>query len=183
MRAEATFKDMDIDVIFHMIVDVEIRKLWDSTIPQITLVELINSNEDVIAIEMSMPSPVTNREMLQHRAWVCNKTNSDLVAKYKLYEKENKYYALVLNSITREDVPEKKNLVRGETIIGGWILEQDSKNPKNTSFKFVMHSDPKGSIPGFLVKKGTSKIAIEFITGLQKGYSKVEAIVRKKYGI
>ena len=55
---------------------------------QLSLVELINTNEDVIAVEMSMPSLVSNREMLQRMIWVCNKINLNVVAKYKLHEEK-----------------------------------------------------------------------------------------------
>ena len=89
----------------------------------------------------------------------------------------------VAKSVVREDVPEKKGLVRGETIISGVVLEQDPKNPKNILLKFIAHTDPKGSIPAFMAKKAGSKGPAKFILGINEAYPKLESAVRKKYGL
>ena len=174
---------MDVDVVFYMVIDIEFRKQWDAGISKLAQVESINSNEDVISFELNMPSPMSNRELVQYRSWVCNKTNPDLVTKYNLYQKENKYYVNVVKSVVRADVPEKKGVVRGETIISGVILEQDPTNPKNTLLKFISHTDPKGSIPEFMVKKAGPKGVNKFISGVTEAYPKLESAIRKKYGL
>jgi hypothetical protein len=56
--------------------------------------------------------------------------------------------------VDTNDVPEKKGVVRGSLIIGGWMLK---KNPDNTVIYLIKYLkthaifavlvDPKGSIP------------------------------------
>jgi len=49
-------------------------------------------------------------------------------------------------SVEHVKVPEKKGVVRGETVLSGYILEEDKGNVVMT---LVNNSDPKGNIPGF----------------------------------
>ena len=53
---------------------------------------------------------------------------------------------LIAKSTPIKDVPETKEAVRAELIVGGWILTPTGDS--QTKAIFITQSDPKGSIPG-----------------------------------
>ena len=67
--------------------------------------------------------------------------------------------------------PEKPKMVRGETMIGGYILEEE-KNVKGqvcTRMILVSQNDIKGIIPKSLVNMGAAKAPRQWVQNLIKG--------------
>jgi len=182
VKTEAVFEDMDIDVIFEMFINIEIRKQTSTKVKNLAMIESFNANEQIIYQEMVLPTPVSNRDQVQYRAHFCNKTNPDYVKTHQLFEKENKYYMLYMRSCERSDVPEKKGIVRGETVLMGWILEEDISNPKNCNFILVSNVDPKGSIPDFMTKSMAAKMPTGIVASIKDNYKKFAPEIKKKLG-
>ena len=57
-------------------------------------------------------------------------------------------------SVEHDDVPEVKKVVRGELIIGGWILDPDPEDEDKCYAYYIVQGDPKGSIPKWVVNMG-----------------------------
>jgi len=53
----------------------------------------------VVHLESKAPKPIENREFVQYRNYVCNKSDPELVKKYGLYEKSDKYYVMFTKSV------------------------------------------------------------------------------------
>jgi len=181
-RTRAIFENVDIDILCKMLVDGETRKTWDDKLVNGYVVERLSANEEIVYAELKAPSPVSNRDTVNYRCCVCNKNDPELVKKYNLYEKENKYYMSYSVSVVRPDVGEKKGLVRQETILMGWVMEVDPSNPKNVIFSIIMHNDPKGSRPGVRMKAAASKLPVGFVESVRKNYPEVEKKTEKVRG-
>ncbi|RVD83664.1 uncharacterized protein DFL_005444 [Arthrobotrys flagrans] len=60
-----------------------------------------------------------------------------------------RYYYLQ-TSAEFDDVPEVNGIVRGQTSLAGWVLEEGAEGIKCT---YIVKFDPKGSIPGYLLEQ------------------------------
>jgi hypothetical protein len=65
-----------------------------------------------VYFEAISPVLTSNRDFIHYRMYLCNKENPELVKKYGLYEKENKYYMTYARSIKPFDYPEREGIVR-----------------------------------------------------------------------
>jgi hypothetical protein len=176
-KTKVVFKNMHVDVLYKMILQPEVIKQWDKNHKKVHVIEQLNPNEDIIYVEANVPAPLANRDMIQYRCYFNNKSDPDLVRKYNFYEKDNKYYACYFRTIDRHDIPEVKDVVRAEIKLSGWILEEDPANPRDTIVHLVNLSDPKGSIPPFLVNLVTAQFAGKFISSIYDNYRKCKDII------
>jgi hypothetical protein len=74
-------------------------------------------------------------------------------------------------SETHPKCPEKPKMVRANTILGGYILEEE-KNPKggyNTKMIIISQNDIKGIIPKSIVNMAAGKAPREWVKNLIKG--------------
>jgi len=62
-----------------------------------------------VHLESKAPKSIENREFVQYRNYVCN---PELVKKYGLYEKGNKYYVMFTKRVEHVKVTERKGIVR-----------------------------------------------------------------------
>lgn len=56
-----------------------------------------------------------------------------------------------------DDCPPHKKYVRGEVVIGGWILSPAKDDPSKTFAKYITQTDLKGSIPKSIVNSVSEK--------------------------
>jgi len=99
---------------------------------------------------------------------------------YNFYDKPHKYYACLQKSIDRPDIPVSKNVVRGETMLSGWIIEEDPNNPKDVRFALVNHADAKGYIPAFLIRRAACQYSEKMFSGIESNYKKMEEYFNSK---
>ena len=92
----------------------------------------------------------------------------DFVSCTLVSESSDEIYA-VTTSIEDKDYPPIKGAVRAEVIMQGWRL---SKNGANTDVVFLIHMDPKGSVPATVVGVGVKKTL--------KLINKVSEYIKKK---
>jgi hypothetical protein len=70
-----------------------------------------------------------------------------------------------------DDCPPHKKYVRGEVVIGGWILVPDKNDPNRTYAQYISHSDLKGNIPKKIVNNVSEKQGI-LITKIEEAMKK-----------
>ena len=114
----------------------EARILWDKILKQLYITEKINPNSDIIYCEVKTPPGFSNRDYVQYRLYMHNKYNEDLVEKFLLPKSDRNYYMMFLKSVTKASIPLRKGIVRAETIITGYHIQEDEKNPGKCS---VLH--------------------------------------------
>ena len=74
-------------------------------------------------------------------------TDRDFLLYRRLYKHEGSIYVLNVSIENDELKPEVKGNVRGNMTFQTFIIEKDPQNPENHLLSFVVHADPKGSIP------------------------------------
>mmetsp|Transcript_14369 Transcript_14369/g.12183 ORF Transcript_14369/g.12183 Transcript_14369/m.12183 type:complete len:149 (-) Transcript_14369:915-1361(-) len=102
---EATLPGIRADLLYEMIFDINTRKEWDDSYQKVNVLEKLSSNEDIVYKEITMPFPLTNRDYVQWRYKLCNKTDPELIKLYNLYDLKTRYYAISIKSVLREDSP------------------------------------------------------------------------------
>jgi hypothetical protein len=179
---KTTFEDVDLDALFKMQYQMDLRKLWDKNIVKDQIIEEVNDTEDVQYLEMKLPFPLSNRIVLQHRAYVNNKDHPELVKKYNLYKKEQKYYMIHSKSIERADVQDPKGSVRMEIVFTGGILEEDPSNPRNVHVTIISCALPGGYVPMKLVTMGISQMPQMTFDPIKKAYKEHKDAIKQKVG-
>jgi len=110
LRVTTVFRNMDIDIVFNMIVNLYVRKHWDKQGINFAMLEVFNNNEDIVYFEAKAPVVISNRDFIHYRHYFCNKESPEIVDAYNLYRKENKYYMLYVKSVPHPKGPEKKKV-------------------------------------------------------------------------
>ena len=146
------------DVVFEAIANLEIRKQWDSVFSELKVVN--HEGEDGAEILfMIVKSPVffiSNREFVQQRKMWKNFPT-------------NKSHILHFISVENHDCPPSKKNVRAETIISGYYMQDDPKNPEHSILGVLSQTDLKGNIPHVLVNKFAPKSSKNWVKSLYKG--------------
>ena len=146
------------DVVFEAIANLDIRKQWDSVFDELRVVnhEGENGAEILFMIVKSPVFFVANREFVQQRKMWKNFPT-------------DKSHILHFISVENHDCPPNKKNVRAETIISGYYMQDDPKNPEHTILGVLSQTDLKGNIPHFLVNQIAPKSSKGWVKSLHKG--------------
>ena len=146
------------DIVFEAIADLNIRKQWDSVFSELKVVNHEGENGAEI-LYMIVKSPVfivSDREFVQQRKM------------WKNFPTERSH---ILHFISLENpaCPITKKLVRAETIISGYYMQDDPEQPGHSILGVLSQTDLKGNIPHFLVNKFAPKASKGWVKSLIKG--------------
>lgn len=173
VKVYALLPNIDLEKLFYLIIDVEERMKWDKIIKDLYITEKINDYSDIIYCIIKTPPGFSNRDYVQYRYYLNNQKNKDLIKQYELPEKpETNYYVLYLKSVIKSEIPPKKGLVRAETIITGYFIEQIGND---VNFTMVLQTDVKGSIPKSIFNRVSTRVPGMWLKNLLNGYN-------EKYG-
>lgn len=172
-RCEGSFKDIDIDEIFRMFTDVSIIEKTEPKPKQIKIVEQISKNCDITYVEAKLPFPLSNRDFVSKRLYLCNKDDAELVKKLGLFEKKNKYYVVFQQSVERPEYPVRSSPVRGEIKMSYWIMEEDPVDKTILKFKAITCQDIGGNMPVSLLNKLGPKATNQFFGQFLDNYHKI----------
>ena len=180
VKVFAKFTQINLSQLFTLIINCEERKKWDKIIKDLYITEKLDDYSDIIYCVIKTPPGFSDRDYVQYRYYLNNKKNADLIEKYNLPICENEYYILYLKSVIKEDIPHVKNLVRAETIITGYMIEQDGEDIK---FTMVLQTDVKGNIPKSIFNRVSTRVPGMWLKNLIDGYNekhKESAVPEKK---
>jgi len=91
--------------------------------------------------------------------YYCQKTKRDFVTlSHSRYIPDQNAYVVVGQSVTHKSCPEKPDYIRAEIFLSGWILRpyvrtvepNSTSAPQETDATYVVHTDLKGMVPGWL---------------------------------
>ena len=168
VKVYAKLPNVNLDLLFSLILDCDERKKWDKIIKELYISEKIDEYSDVIYCVIKTPPGFSNRDYVQYRYHLHNKKNPILIEKHQLPNKtENDYYALYLKSVVKENLPEVKGLVRAETIITGYLIEQEGND---VNFTMVLQTDVKGNIPKSIFNRFSTRVPGMWLKNLMNGY-------------
>ena len=93
-------------------------------------------DEGILYLALESPSRlVTARDFLMYR---------------KHYQKDDIHYFTQVSIENDKIRPPTKNFVRGQILFQGYVVDKDPEHDGNIRIRFVVHADPKGSIPGWV---------------------------------
>ncbi len=173
VRCEGYFKGLKAENLFKMMQDLSIRPKWDPLPKQLKLIEQLTANSDVIYTEANLPFPISNRDYVQERLFIDSKKDAELVKKLGLFDLKNRYFVLMVKSIERSDYPAQDKLVRGETKINYWFIQEDPNDSGSLRLLVVQCQDLKGIIPTMLVNKLAGSFPHKIIGALLDNYPKL----------
>jgi len=67
------------------------------------------------------------------------------------------------------EVPKVRRVVRAETIISGYVIEQIQDDPPVTTLTIISQNDIKGLIPKYLVNMASGKAPKQWVNNLITG--------------
>lgn len=157
IKAVATLRGIPKEIVFEAIYDTDIRQQWDKLFHHFEVVEHDEEKMDtVLYYVIKAPIGISNRDFLQRR-----KVIHDFPKKGVTY--------MHFKSIEHEDKPPVKGIVRAETIISGYVIEQIEDNPPTTRLTVISQNDIKGLIPKYLVNMASGKAPKQWIGNLITG--------------
>jgi hypothetical protein len=155
IKAIATLNGIPKDIVYDAIYDTDIRQSWDKIFHQFEVLEE-DDEHTVLYYVIKAPLGISNRDFLQSRRVIED------------WPREGVTY-MHFKSIDHPLKPLVKRVVRAETIMSGYIIEQIQDDPPITQLIIVSQNDVKGLIPKALVNMGASKAPKQWISNLIKG--------------
>ena len=157
IKADAILQGIPKDIVFKAIYDTDIRQQWDKLFHEFEVVEHDEKKmETVLYYSIKAPFGVSNRDFLQKRKVIHD------------FPKEGITY-MHFKSIEHDKKPPVKKVVRAETIISGYIMEQIKDNPPITKLTVISQNDIKGLIPKYLVNMASGKAPKQWVGNLITG--------------
>lgn len=145
--------------VVEMIHNLDVRKEWDKQFPVIEVLEH-HKHYRVVYWLVKMPPLVADRDIVQY---IGRRHDEDTNTTYLLYR-----------NATHSERPERKGIVRAETILSGVIIRPDPEDPTNsTKMSIMLQNDAKGWIPHFIVNKFAANAPIDWHNSLAGYYSNV----------
>lgn len=144
------------DVLFKLIYDLEIRSTWDNILQDMTVIEKIDAQSDVIYSYVKGVMGASDRDFLQLRKFYTN---------FKEFD-----YVIVMKSSSHPDKPLVKKKIRAETIISGYLIK--TIDEEHCELGMISQTDIKGFVPKFLVNVIAPKKPVEWFKKLEKALLK-----------
>ena len=130
VKARALIEDVSAEDVMQVIWDVHVRATWDTVMKGFQEVEVHSADSSVITFFVKPPVPfISARDFVQLRCR--QKVGTSTVISYQ--------------SVDRPDVPVVEGMIRGNTILSGYRIEQKPGN--QCMVDFISQTDIKGSIP------------------------------------
>jgi len=144
-RVDAVLHGVKTKNIILMMRDISYRKKAPHPPKKIKMVTKTGS-ADIIYVELDLPYPLINRDMVQKRLFVGNKENPELARRLGLFDCEHEYYAVLVEPIQRPEYPARSVPIRGENV-HYMLMEEDPNDKSVVRMRVVMSMDMAGDIP------------------------------------
>jgi len=149
IRYEAIVKNVEIEK-WIRVAQIDYRKKWDPYMKHMEQT-LEGDGTKTAYIQIKMPFPLTDRDLVQKSFSFINKKNPELVAKYNLPVKESTYYINIVEPLVIDKFPVRNDHVRGESKVITFIEELSEE--KGIKIRCLNRTDIKGSIPTSLLNR------------------------------
>lgn len=154
VRAWATIPDVDISVAFYLFANQAERLKWDTVFANMSVVEKDVQGSEIVYSLLTPPPFTTARDFLQYRRCKFCDDGTILIA---------------LRSAEHPDMPEVKGVIRVESFVAGYSLQQTWNGDQPILNLFLMSgADIKGLIPKWILNAVVPKKTSEWPEGLRK---------------
>lgn len=126
-----------------MFADLKTKQKWDTSLIKCEIVKTISPTNHIIHFAYKAPFPVKNRDFCVQRF----AKREEISTNGKDYR--YRYILVGISVIDDELLPVSSKYTRGEILISGYLLEEQTENRcKITSIHYI---DPKGSVPKMVI--------------------------------
>ncbi|XP_030836615.1 START domain-containing protein 10 isoform X2 [Strongylocentrotus purpuratus] len=150
LKTVNVMNDVSAPLAYDVLHDPEYRKEWDKHMIEGKEICMLNPNNDISYYSLKCPTPMKNRDFVTQRTWL----------------ETDREYLIFNHSVFHKDLPPKKGLIRGESILTGYLVRPKGKN--SCELFYVTQSDPKGSVPKWAVNKVAQIVAPSVMKTLHK---------------
>jgi hypothetical protein len=164
VKCFTTFDGFTKEEICDALWNVECRREWDKVCQEFKIVENIKEDDTEI-IYMAIQPPlniISPRDFVQKRKILKNFPTDDSIM-------------IHFNSVEHSSCPVNNKYIRAETIISGYHIKTISIDPLKTSFSAIVHNDPKGLIPNWILDFIAPKFPKEWIKNLNIGLNQIKS--------
>jgi len=170
-RIDAVLKGVKAKNIMLMSRDITYRKKADHPPKKIKMIEK-TGNTDIIYVELDLPHPLINRDMVQKRLFVGNKENPELIKKLGLFDWEHEYFAMIVEPTTRPEYPSQNMPIRSEMKMHHMLLEEDPNDKTALKVRLIAEFDMCGDIPDPFMNAIRQNAPYRMMTSILTCYSK-----------
>ena len=163
------FPDGDIDILAQMNINPEIRKEWDRSI--IKKCQIYSEKEDVLNLELKLPFPFSNRELVVSRYYLNSDNHAEEIERLGFPKTSRRRWVVMQHSVDLSEFPHHKGVERAENH-AIFCYEQDTEDPKRCYSKVMSIMDLKGNIPVKMIQKGIGKNSVKQFNTLNEAFNK-----------
>ena len=149
VRATVEWDDINPETLFNTIHDNDYRKTWDKKMVGGHKILQLDQRNDIGYYAVQPYWPIKRRDFCNMCSWM---------------EFTNGEYIIMNHSVDHADCPEREGFVRARSVLTGYYMIPTPSG--GTKLIFISHSDPKGSIPSWLVNNLIGNVIPETVTNL-----------------
>ena len=151
VRATVEWADIDPETLFNTLHDADYRKTWDKKMIDGYNICQLDSHNDIGYYSVQPHWLIAKRDYCNMRSWM---------------EFTNGEYIIMNHSVCHPDCPEREGFVRANSILSGYYMVPTSAG--GVKLTFIAHSDPRGSVPAWLVNNLMGNLTPSVLTNLRK---------------
>lgn len=143
------YPDIKPSLLYDVLHDPDYRKEWDAYMIEGSEFCCLNPNNDIGYYAVRCPSPLKNRDFVLQRSWLATPDE----------------YFIISHSTYHDSYPPRKGYIRGITFLTGYLVR-----PKESgcSLAYIAQTDPRGSLPKWIVNKITHIFAPSLIKKIRE---------------
>uniref|UniRef100_A0A7S1W7X9 START domain-containing protein n=1 Tax=Neobodo designis TaxID=312471 RepID=A0A7S1W7X9_NEODS len=164
VKMHCTFPNVEPSTMYDALHDPAFRKSWDDKMKEGYNIVKLDERNDIGYYCAKFPFPMSDRDFLNQRFWM---------------EFDNGEYIIMNRSVRHSSCPEKKDIVRGVSIITGYYLRPLEGG--GTELLYITHSDIKGSIPHMVLNSATQRMCPGAMERLAETSSNYEEWAKKNH--
>lgn len=158
VKTRADYDDVSADLLYRMFQDNDYRAEFDEKMLESYEICYISPCSDIGYYSFKSPRPFKNRDFVTQRCWLDMGANREKI----IYN----------HSVDHAKQPIKKNFIRGLSYMTATYIKPTG--PKSCQFFYITQADPCGSLPSWIVNKGTTVMAPKFIKKAHKAALKYD---------
>jgi len=168
-RVDAVLRGVKAKNLVLMTRDITYRKKAKHPPKKIKLIEN-NKNTDIIYVELDLPHPLINRDLVQKRLFVGNKEDPELVKELGLFDWDHEYHVTLIEPTQRLDYPPVEPPIRGQNI-HYMLLEEDPNDESVLKVRLVMSTDLSGDVPSVFMNLIRQNAPYQLMRSIMTSYS------------
>jgi hypothetical protein len=158
IKVRGLFPGISAALLYDVLHDSAYRSQWDSYVLETKDICYIDPMNDICYYSLKLQPPLRSRDFVLQRSWLFDGND----------------YVIFNHSINHASCPPKKDMIRAISHLTGFIIRPVKDQEAACHLTYVSHSDPKGSLPTWLINAIGKSLAPKQLKVLQKACRKYD---------